>query len=68
MTANSSAQGNYCIVSGIWNDPLDQNGSDSGVFRRLERAVHAATGVEPRCWHEPSYEWESMEAQPSRSS
>ena len=35
-----------------------QGGSDRGFFRRLERLVAAATGVEPRCWYEPRYEWE----------
>jgi hypothetical protein len=35
------------------------------IVRRLERVVHDATGVEPRCWHEPLYEWESMETQAS---
>lgn len=58
-------EGNYCIVSGFWNPILDQDGSEDGFFRRLERVVHTTTGVEPRCWHEPSYEWESMDAQPS---
>jgi ubiquitin-conjugating enzyme E2 variant len=49
-------EGNYCIVSGIWNEFLDDGGSDSGFFRRLERVVAATTGVEPRCWNEPKYE------------
>ena len=50
-------EGNYCIVSGAWNDFLDDGGSDRGFFRRLERVVWDATGVEPRCWHEPNYTW-----------
>eukprot|EP00899_Mesostigma_viride_P006510 jgi/Mesvir1/15860/Mv03406-RA.1 len=33
---------NYCIVSGVWNPWLDR----SGVFRVLERAVYAVTGLE----------------------
>ena len=45
--------GNYCIVSGMWNDLLDQGGADTGFFRRLERLVHKATGHEPRCWYSP---------------
>lgn len=49
-------EGNYCIVSGIWNEFLDDSGSDKGFFRRLERFVAATTGVEPRCWQEPTYE------------
>lgn len=57
------AQGNYCIVSGFWNPLLDAEGADDGAFRRLERALHSATGVEPRCWSEPSYEIESSEAE-----
>ena len=28
-----------------------------GFFRTLERAAFAVTGVEPRCWSEPNYEW-----------
>lgn len=38
-----------------------QNGSDNGAFRRLERLVLGVTGVEPRCWREPSYEWEALD-------
>lgn len=56
-------EGNYCIVSGFWNPILDAEGADSGSFRRTERLVHTLTGVEPRCWHEPKYEWQSMETQ-----
>ena len=37
----------------MWNDLLDQNGADDGFFRQLERLVHKATGVEPRCWYSP---------------
>lgn len=51
-------EGNYCIVSGFWNGALDQQGSDQGFFRKLERFVAAKTGVEPRCWYEPKYEIE----------
>jgi hypothetical protein len=42
--------------SGLWNPVLDS----SGVFRWLEEAIHARTGVEPRCWHEPEYEWREL--------
>ncbi len=49
-------EGNYCIVSGVWNDFLDDGGSDKGFFRQLERVVYNVTGVEPRCWSEPNYE------------
>ena len=53
-------QGNYCIVSGIWNSALDQDGSDQGFFRRLENIIAARFGVEPRCWYEPKYEVEEL--------
>jgi ubiquitin-conjugating enzyme E2 variant len=39
-------RGNYCIVSGWWNDLLD----GSGFFTNLEKGIFAATGVAPRCW------------------
>ena len=39
-------RGNYCIVSGWWNELLD----GSGFFLRLEKSIFAATGVAPRCW------------------
>jgi len=50
-------EGNYCIVSGWWNEPLD----NSGFFRWLERVVANRTGVEPRCWYPPEYEVEEEE-------
>lgn len=49
-------EGNYCIVSGVWNELLDNGGSEYGFFRRLERVVYGWTGVAPRCWSEPNYE------------
>jgi len=39
-------EGNYCIISGICNEALDQ----SGFFRRLERFVYSRNGVEPNAW------------------
>ena len=51
-------EGNYCIVSGWWNSPLD----NSGFLRGLEQVVLTATGVEPRCWHDPEYEVEEEAA------
>lgn len=36
----------YCILSGLWNGPLDS----WGVFPAIERAVFAATGAVPRSW------------------
>ena len=53
-------EGNYCIVSGWWNEPLDR----SGFFRWLEKVVVALTGVEPRCWYAPEYGW-AEEAAPA---
>lgn len=50
-------EGNYCIVSGLWNPLLD----GTQFFRHLERALHKATGAEPRCWHEPQAGWEELE-------
>mmetsp|Transcript_25823 Transcript_25823/g.43306 ORF Transcript_25823/g.43306 Transcript_25823/m.43306 type:complete len:347 (-) Transcript_25823:132-1172(-) len=45
--------GNYCIVSGLWNNALDKN----GIFRDWEAAIYEKTKVEPRCWNEPDYKW-----------
>ena len=53
-------EGNYAIVSGLWNKPLD----GSGFFRGLEKVVASVTGVEPRCWHAPEYGW-AEEARPA---
>ena len=39
-------EGNYCIVSGICNGPLD----NSGFFRKLERIVYNINGVESNAW------------------
>ena len=38
----------YCILSGLWNGPLDR----LGVFPAIERAVFALTGNAPRSWDE----------------
>ena len=56
-------EGNYCIVSGMWNGLLDRGAagpdgdtkSGTGFFRRLERLVFAASGgrLSPRCWMSP---------------
>eukprot|EP00873_Tetraselmis_striata_P027914 jgi/Tetstr1/448178/TSEL_035469.t1 len=57
-------EGNYCIVSGFWNPILDRDGAPDNFFRRLEVVVADATGVEPRCWHEPQYDWLPEEEMP----
>ena len=38
--------GNYCIVSGFWNDALD----NSGVFRMMEKFIYERNGVESNAW------------------
>jgi len=45
--------GNYCIVSGVWNNYLDS----SGFFKDLETFIYERNKVEPRCWNEPDYTW-----------
>jgi hypothetical protein len=54
-------EGNYCIVSGLWNGVLDQGGAADAPFRRLERVIFARTGVAPRCWAAPEDGWEELE-------
>ncbi|XP_075477668.1 fatty acid desaturase 4-like 2, chloroplastic [Primulina tabacum] len=41
---------NYCIVSGIWNEILDE----SRLFEALEMAIFFKFGVRPRSWTEPN--------------
>ena len=53
----SPFEGNYCIVSGLWNPLLDS----SLFFRNMEKLIHERTGVEPRCWHEPEHDWAEVE-------
>lgn len=50
-------EANYSIVSGWSNGPLDS----INFYRGLEHLVKNMTGVEPRCWHEPDYEWKEQE-------
>ena len=52
-------KGNYCIVSGFWNDMLDGN----EVFDKMATVVYEATGVAPRCWSE-SHDFEVEEEAP----
>lgn len=38
--------GNYCIISGVWNKALDE----SGIFRWMEHMVYKTNGVEANAW------------------
>lgn len=38
--------GNYCIISGVWNKQLDE----SGIFRWMEHMVYKMNGVESNAW------------------
>merc|ERR1712008_349598 len=38
--------GNYCIVSGVWNPFLDK----SGIFRWMEHMVYNINGIESNSW------------------
>lgn len=50
---------NYCIVSGVWNDFLDEH----KVFEAMEMVVFFKYGVRPRSWSEPNSDWaEEMDA------
>lgn len=44
---------NYCIVSGVWNEFLD----DNKVFEALEMILFFQLGVRPRSWSEPNFGW-----------
>lgn len=44
---------NYCIVSGVWNQMLDQ----LQVFQTLEMILFFKLGVRPRSWSDPDVEW-----------
>lgn len=46
-------RGNYCIVSGLCNGPLDA----SGLLDRAEAAILERWGVAPRGWGETPPEW-----------
>ncbi len=41
-------ENNYCIVSGICNEWLD----DSGVLQWMEERIFERTGIKPNCWVE----------------
>jgi len=51
-------EGNYCIVSGMWNEALDK----SGFLKGLETVVERTTGIRPRCWDLPH--WKVQEEAP----
>ncbi|PWA98096.1 Kua-ubiquitin conjugating enzyme hybrid, localization [Artemisia annua] len=44
---------NYCIVSGVWNNLLDEN----KVFEALEMVIFFKFGLRPRSWSEPDSDW-----------
>ncbi|GAA0152735.1 hypothetical protein Leryth_024810 [Lithospermum erythrorhizon] len=44
---------NYCIVSGVWNEILD----NSKFFEVLEMMLFFRLGVRPRSWSDPDSEW-----------
>lgn len=44
---------NYCIVSGVWNGPLDE----WKVFEAMEMVVFFRFGVRPRSWSVPELGW-----------
>ncbi|WOG90550.1 hypothetical protein DCAR_0309794 [Daucus carota subsp. sativus] len=48
---------NYCIVSGAWNQILDQ----LQVFQTLEMILFFKLGVRPRSWSDPDVEWTEVE-------
>ena len=52
-------ESNYCIVSGLWNPLLDR----SQFFKKLEKLIHATTGVPPRSWDLPEEWYEQQQPQ-----
>lgn len=44
---------NYCIVSGVWNEVLDEY----KVFEAMEMVLFFKLGVRPRSWSEPNSDW-----------
>lgn len=44
---------NYCIVSGVWNETLD----NSKFFEAIEMVIFFKFGVRPRSWTEPNAAW-----------
>ncbi|XAR67460.1 hypothetical protein NMG60_11002230 [Bertholletia excelsa] len=55
---------NYCIVSGVWNEFLD----NYRVFEALEMVLFFKLGVRPRSWSEPTSDWtEEAETEKERA-
>ncbi|CAH9075967.1 unnamed protein product [Cuscuta europaea] len=50
---------NYCIVSGVWNELLNE----FKVFEALELILFFKLGVKPRSWCEPGSEWTQQQQQ-----
>ena len=53
---------NYCIVSGVWKEFLDENKvfealDENKVFEALEMILFFQLGVRPRSWSEPNFGW-----------
>ncbi|XP_062077719.1 fatty acid desaturase 4, chloroplastic-like [Humulus lupulus] len=53
---------NYCIVSGVWNEVLD----NQKVFEALEMLLFFKLGVRPRSWIEPNSDWSEEIGDPSQ--
>ncbi|PON51527.1 B domain of TMEM189, localization domain containing protein [Parasponia andersonii] len=53
---------NYCIVSGVWNEFLD----NQQVFEALEMLLFFKLGVWPRSWSEPNSDWTEETEAPSQ--
>ncbi|GFZ04913.1 fatty acid desaturase A [Actinidia rufa] len=58
-----SPYNNYCIVSGVWKEFLDEH----KVFEALEMIVFFKLGVQPRSWSEPNSEWTEENETPSQT-
>lgn len=54
---------NYCIVSGVWNEFLDEN----KVFEALEMILFFQLGVRPRSWSEPNLDWTEEAETPAQT-
>lgn len=50
--------GNYCIVSGVWNAFLDRH----SIFQVAEMVIFFRFGIRPRSWKEPTLEWQEHDS------